>query len=159
MVLHEGNRCLQRFHGFRFMGHYRFLSLALGLNVEVDFGVGAGPKRQSHDETDGYLTHNLVLSLQSILVFLEYFDVIVQETEEAQPYGCGNHEQQVDVAHTAQEDYRYQNGYDKDDTTHSRHAFLLRSERVDRGVALCLRNVSPLHEFDETFTKPCGNDE
>ena len=141
------------------MNHLRLLPLVHDLHILADKRVGTGPEHKSHDETDADLSHNLVFTLQSFLVLAENLDVVVHETEESEPYGGDEHQDEVDVAHAAKQQGRNQDGNDDDDAAHGGNAFLGSSERVDGFVALRLGDVLALHELDEPFTEPGRNDQ
>ena len=46
---------------------------------------------------DGYLSDNFIFTLQSFLVVLEYLNEVIHTTEETQPNGCDNHQEQIDI--------------------------------------------------------------
>ena len=141
------------------MFHHNFL---IGLHLTnglTHHGIRTEPERQTHNEADRHLTHNLIHALQAFLVTFENLDIVIQETQEAQPDGGDNHEQQIDVTHTTQQNHRHQDRDDDDDTTHRRHAFLRHAKGVDGRIALCLKDLTTLHELDEVLAKPSGNDQ
>ena len=159
VVLHEWNRGLQRFHGFRFMRDHRFDTLFLGRDVLMDDGIRAEPERQTDNQSDRHLSHNLIFALQSFFVATENLDVVVEEAQESKPHGSADHEQQIDVAHTAQQQHGYQNTHSDDDTTHRGHTNFLLSEGVNASVAGGLGNLAAFHVFDEAFAEPSRDEQ
>ena len=155
MALEERNRCLQRFPCFRTVFHHGLLSLAFDGEVLVHLHVRRSPEHQTHDETDAHLSHNLVLTLQAFLVALENLDEVVHAAQETQPYGGDDHQDEIDVAQTSQQNHRNEDSKDDDDTTHRRHANLLHSKRVDAGIALGLSDLLVFEILDEFLAKPC----
>ena len=154
MSLEERNRGLQRFPCFRAVFHHGFLALAVDGEVLVHLHVGRSPEHQAHDESDTHLSHNLVFTLQALLVALENLDEVVHTAQEAEPYGGDDHQDEIDVAQTSQQNHRNEDGKDDDDTTHRRHAYLLHSKRVDAGIALGLSDLLAFEILDEFLAKP-----
>ena len=76
------------------------LTLALKHDVLIGLHVGRSPKHQSDNQSDAYLTHNLVLAFQSFLVAMEDLDVVVHAAEKAQPHRGDEHQNQIDIAQT-----------------------------------------------------------
>ena len=133
------------------------LVLLRNVDILADHGIRTQPQRQSDDKTYRQLTDNLVAAFQSFFVLAEYLDIVVHKAQESQPYRGDNHQQQIDVAHTSQQDNGYQDGDNDDDTAHGRNALLLNAKRVDAWIACGLSNVTALHPLDEVFTKPSRN--
>ena len=73
-----------------FHHHLRAVHL-LHAQILVYFGVRTQPQHQSHDESDAYLSHDLELARQSLLVVAENLDVVVESAEESQPYRRDDH--------------------------------------------------------------------
>ena len=141
------------------MLYHRLLSLALDGEVLVHLHVWRSPEYQTNDEADTNLSYDFIFALQSLFVALENLDEVIHSTEETEPYGGDEHQDQIDVAQSAEQQYRYENGQDDDDTTHGRNADLLYAERVDAGIALGLGNLLALEVLDELLAKPCRDDE
>ena len=154
MVLNERNGCLQRLHRLFLVFDHNLLILLWHVDILSDHHVGTQPERQTHDKADTHLTYNLVFTLQSVFVAAEYLDIIIEESKESQPDRSGNHEDNVGVAHTTEQDDRNQDADDDDDTTHRRHTFLLYSEGIDLRIAFCLEILLTLHPTDKLLTKP-----
>ena len=76
-------------------------------NILADNCIGTKPKGQAYYKTNGNLSYYLIDAFQSILVLTENLDIIVHKTKEPKPDGSYNHQQQVDVTHTSQQQYRY----------------------------------------------------
>ena len=156
MSFHERYRRLERLAGLAAVLHHHLLSvLALNGKVLVDLGIGRGPQHQTHNESDAHLAHNLVFALQAFLVALEDLDEVVHAAEQPQPHGGDDHQDEIDIAQTAQQQHGNQDGHDDDDTAHRWHANLLHAERIDLGVALGLGDLLALEVLDEVLTKPC----
>ena len=154
MVLDKGDSGHQRLHGLRLVLYHQFLVLLLYGDVLAHYGIGTEPQGQTDDKANGHLAHNLIPALQTFLVAAEYLDVVVHETEEAQPHGGHQHQDDVDVADTGKQQYGYEDGDDDDDAAHSGYALLLDAEGVDSRVALRLVNLLTAHVLDEILTKP-----
>ena len=158
VVLHEGDGGLQRFHGFRLVSDNGLDALLFGGNILMDDSIGTEPERQAHNESNADLTYNLVLALQTVLVLAENLDIVVEEAEEAQPDGGADHQQQVDVAHAAQQQHGHKDADGDDDATHCGHTDLLFAEGIDALVAGCLGNLTTLHVLDEALAEPCRDE-
>ena len=94
-------------------------------------------------------------SRQAFLVAAEDFDVVVHAAEEAEPERRDNHQYEVDVAHTAQQQHGHEYGYDDDYATHRRHSDFLNAEGVNLGVALCLGDLLAFEVLDKLLAEPC----
>ena len=140
------------------MLHYRFLSLSLDGEVLVHLDIRWSPEHQTYDEPDSYLTHDLVFAFQSFLVTLEYLDEVVHASQESQPYGGDDHQDEVDVAQTTQQEHRDEDCHDDDDTAHRRDANLLDTEWVDAGITLRLGDLLAFQILDELLAKPGWDD-
>ena len=92
---------LQRFAGLGAVLDDHLLTLTLEHDVLVGLHVGRGPEHESDNQSDAYLTDNLVLAFQTFLVAVEDLDVVVHAAEEAQPHRSDEHQNQIDVAQTA----------------------------------------------------------
>ena len=79
MVLHKGYGGLQRLHRLRLMLHYNLLILLVFADILTDNSIRAEPQRQADDKTYRHLAHDLVLTLQAVLVFAEHLDIVVEE--------------------------------------------------------------------------------
>ena len=160
VVLQEGDGRLQALHRLTLMLHHHFLPLVLlERDILAHHRIGTEIEHQAHNQADAHLAHNLVLALQSLLVSAENLDVVVHETEETQPQGSGNHEDEVDIAHSAQEQHGHQDGHHDDDAAHGGHTLLLHTEGVDGGVTLHLRDIPAVHILDELLSKPRRDDQ
>ena len=101
------------------------------------------------------MSDDLPFTFQTILVATEYLDVVIQESEESQPYGRDDHENQVDIPDTPEQEHGYQYADNDDDATHGGNTLLLHAKGIDARVAFSLKDLSPFHPFDELFTEPC----
>ena len=137
------------------MFYHYFVALLLVYQILVHLHVGRCPQYESNDESDAHLTYNLVTALESFLVVAEYLDEVVHTAKESQPYGCDNHQKQIYVAQTSEQQYRDEYRYDDDDAAHRRYADFLYSERIDRGVALRLCDLLLLKKLYEFLAEPC----
>ena len=149
---------MQRLHRFFLMLYHNLLVL-LHIDILSNHSIRTQPQRQTYDETDAHLPHNLVFSFQAILITAEYLDVVVKETQKAQPYSGDNHQDDIDVPDTAKQERRHQNTNDDDDATHGRHTFLLYPKGIYTRITLCLKDFPTLHPLDEPFTKPGGDEQ
>ena len=141
------------------LDHDLLTVLALNRQVLIHLHVGRSPKHETDDETDRDLTHDLVLALQAFLVTAEDLDKVVQASEEAEPHRGDDHQDEIDVPQSAEQQHRDEDGDDDDDTTHRRHPDLLDTERVDLSVALRLRDLLALQELDELLAEPSRDNE
>ena len=139
--------------------YHRLLSLAFDGEVLVHLHVWRSPEHQTYDEADTNLSYDFVFALQSLFVALENLDEVIHTTEETKPYGGDDHQNQIDVAQSAEQQYRYEDGQDDDDATHGWDTDLLYAEWVDAGIALGLGNLLALEVLDELLAKPCRDDE
>ena len=140
------------------MLHYHFLPLTLYGQVFVHLHVWACPKHNAHYQANAYLSHYFVASLQSLLVVMEDLDEIVHSAQEAKPYRSDNHQDEIDVAHTSQQQYRHKYGKNNDDTAHGWHTNLLYAKRIYRGISLGFSNLLALQVFDEFLAEPSRDD-
>ena len=81
--------------------HFGVLRLLHISTVFTDNSIGTEPQGDSYNEAYRHLSDNLVFSFQTVLVLLENLDVVIHESQESQPDSGNDHEQQIDVAHTA----------------------------------------------------------
>ena len=125
----------------------------------MDLGIGAEPQHQSDNQTYEHLADELIGRPQAVLALLDDLDVVVEKTQQAQPQCRADHEQQVDVAHTTQQEHGHEYGDGDDDAAHGGHAFLLFAVGVDRRITRCLADVSAAHVLDELLAEPCRDDE
>ena len=160
MALHKRDGGLERLGGLcAMLDDHLLVGLTLDGEVFVDFGIRTAPQDKPHDKSDAQLSHNLEFAGQTFLVVTEYLDVVVEKTEKSQP-NCGdNHQDEIDVAHTTEQNHRYKDGHDDDDATHRRHTNLLHAKGVDLHVALCLADLFALEKLDELFAEPCRDDQ
>ena len=68
----------------------------------------------------------------------EYLDIVVHAAQETEPHRGDDHQYEIDVAQTAQQEYGYEQRNDDDDAAHGGHANLVNAEGVYLGVALRL---------------------
>ena len=137
----------------------KLVMLAFDGEVLVHLHVWRSPEHQTYDEADTNLSYDFVFALQSLFVALENLDEVIHSTEETKPYGSDDHQDQIDVAQSAEQQYRYEDGQDDDDATHGWDTDLLYAEWVDAGIALGLGNLLALEVLDELLAKPCRDDE
>ena len=137
------------------MLHHEFLSLAFVDEVLVHLHIGRCPQHKTHDESDAHLSHNLVTTFQSFLVVAEYLYEVVHATQEAEPQRGDNHQDEVDVAQTTEQQHWHEDRDDDYHTTHRRHTNLLYAKRIDACIACCLRNLLALQILDKLLAKPC----
>ena len=128
-------------------------------HVLVHHHVGAEPQHQSHDEANAHLSHNLILAFQAFLVLAVDLDVVVAKSQESQPHGGDDHENDVDVAHASQQQHRQEDGGDNHKAAHRWCSHLFLSKWVDAGIALSLANLALAHVVDELLTQPCREHE
>ena len=115
-------------------------------------------EHHTHERSECELRHELISRLESVLVSLEFFPVVV-ESEQSEPEERDEQEDDIDVAEFSEEQDRHEDGEDDDHSTHRRHPFLLDSIRVDFLIA-CFLDVSfPLHVGDELLAEPKRQDE
>ena len=157
MVLDEGDCGLERFLGFLLVLHHHFTPLFLHFKVEIGLHIGRQPEHQTHDKTYAHLSHNLVFALQTLLVVLENLYKIVHSTEKTEPYGGDNHQQQINVAQSTEQEHRHKQCHDDYYAAHRRHSNLIHSPRVELLVALRLGNLLALEVLDEMLSEPCGD--
>ena len=75
-----------------------FLPILIGyLKVQVGFDIWRCPKNQANDKSNGYLSDNLIFTLQSFLIVLENLNEVIHTAEETQPNGSDNHQEQIDI--------------------------------------------------------------
>ena len=157
VVLEERNGGFQRFHRL-FLMFDDGLLLRCFLRHRHIFAhhcIGAQVEHNAHNEPYRHLAHNFVFAFQSFFVAAENLDVVVEKSQKSQPQGGDNHQDEVNVAHAAQQQHGHQYGNDDDDAAHRRYAFFLGAEGIDGGVACRLGYFLPLHKLDEVLAKPC----
>ncbi len=159
VAFHERNGRFQRFHRLRLVRDDGFHAVFLGGDVLVNLRIGTQPKRQAHNQANRHLSHDFPLAFQSVFVPAKHFDIVVEEAEEPQPNRRDNHQQQVDVAHSPEQQHGYENRHGNDDAAHRRHAHFLLAEGVDAAVAGSLSNFLALHILDKPLAKPCRNEQ
>ncbi len=81
---------------------------------------------EAHDRTDDdaqpHLADDLEAAFEALLVFAEYFDVVVGEAQQAEPHGGYDHELDIDVAQVAEEYDRHEHRAQDDHAAHRRGA-------------------------------------
>ena len=137
------------------MDHLSYLVIVLYLYILPDDGIGAQKERQPHDKSQTQLPDKLYLGIEPVLAFLEIFDIVVGKAQNAQPDGCDNHQDEIDVAQAAKQQYGHKHGNDDDDATHGRHAEFVHAVRINLRITLRLGDVAALHEPDEVTAEPC----
>ncbi len=105
------------------------------------------------------MSDNLIFPFQTVFVLAENLDIVIHESQESQPYGGDNHQQQVDITHTTQEQDGNEDRHNDDDTSHRGNPFLLHAKGVDAYVTCRLGDISTFHPLDEPLSKPCGDDQ
>ena len=119
VVLDKGNGGFGGLDGLAFVDHFHAgLAAARDFHVLADYGIGTKIKRQAHDETNDHLPEYLIATCKSFLVLAEYLDVVIEEAQGSEPYGCDNHQYHIDIAQTPQEQTGHENGHDNNDATH-----------------------------------------
>src|SRR5262249_22486155 len=100
VVLKKGYRCLCRLH----MGHGGCLRHGKGRldglfsdDFLPDHDIAVEIQRESHDEADSHLTHNLESARKALLVLLKDLDVVVEKPDHPQADGGDGEEDDVDV--------------------------------------------------------------
>ena len=159
VVLQEGYRGLKRFLGFTLVLHHHLLALALHCHILAHHSVRTEKEHQPDNQSDGHLTHYLVFTFQSLLVASEYLYIVVEKTEEAEPYRSHYHENKIDITHTPQQQHRHEYRNHNDNASHSGHTLLLHAKGVDACVALHLGDVATLHVLDKLLAKPCRDNQ
>ena len=101
--LEEGNGGLGRLYRIGFVDHLSYLVIVLYLYILPDDGIGAQKERQPHDKSQTQLPDKLYLGIEPVLAFLEIFDIVVGKAQNAQPDGCDNHQDEIDVAQAAKQ--------------------------------------------------------
>ena len=157
MVLDERDGGVERLDRLRFVFYHNLLILLFYIHILTNHHIRTQPKHQAYDEADTYLSHNLVLTLQSVFVALEYLDVIVQESQESQPYRRDNHQDDIGVTHSAEQKHRYEDTHDDNDTSHRGHSLLFYSKGIDTRIAFRLEDAPTFHPLDELLAKPGGD--
>ena len=169
MVLHEGDRRLQTLHRLLLMLHHcsrrlcinrlflRYLCYLWLIQRLAHNGIGTQPQRQTYDETDTHLSHNLPFTFQTVFVTTEDLDIVIEESQESQPNGSNDHQDDVNVSDTAEQQHRHEDADDDDDAAHRGNTLLLNAEGVDARIALRLEDLPALHPLDEPLTEPRGN--
>ena len=172
VVLHEGDGGLGRF--LRFVAGVCGHRVALlcrrvrivrpdvhhgrfGLRLLDDDDVAAEAHDRADDDAESHLADYLESALEPLLVFAEYLDVVVGETEQAEPYGRHYHELDIDVAQVAEEYYRDEHGSEDYQSSHrGGSAFLHLSFQTE--VANLFAYLVPPEPFDYLFAED-GADE
>ena len=131
MVLDEGDGGLQRLHSLTLMLDHNLMIRLLNIYVLTNHGIGTQPERQSHDEPDTHLSHNLIFTFQAIFVAAEYLDVIIKESQESQPQRSDNHQDKIDITHTSQKNDRHKNSNNDDNASHGGYTFFLHTKRIN----------------------------
>ena len=109
---------LQRLACLSPVSHHEFMPLFLVCQVLVHLHIRRSPQHESHDESDAHLTDNLVAALKSFLVVAEYLDEVVHASKESQPYSGDDHQEQINVAQTSEQQHRNEYRDNDYDATH-----------------------------------------
>ena len=86
-----------------------YFLIILGLvNTLTYYDVRTQPERQSDDETDTNLSYDLVFAFQTFFIAFEDLDIIIKESKESEPDSGDNHQYEIGIAYTSEQQYRYQ---------------------------------------------------
>ena len=116
----------------------------------------------SYDKSKTYLTYNLELALQALLVVAEDLDVVIEKTDNTAPKGGHKEQNGVDIVQAGKQQHRNNNSEQNDNTAH-RRCSLLCELPLQAEVTNILANLVALQCSDNTLTaedddKQCGND-
>ena len=153
VVLEEGDGGLGRLCRLALVNNLGSrIGSTLHLDIFADNRIVAQIERETHDDAKAYLTDDLELAVQALLIALEHLDIVVGKAQGAQPYRGDKHENHIYIVETAEQqawdEYRCQD----DDTTHRGSAYLLHTEGVDARIALRLGNLLALEHIDKVLT-------
>ena len=132
-------------------------SVLLYLDVFSDHHIGAQVEGESDNQSQTDLSDNFEFAVQTFLVFPEHFDVIIQKSQRAEPYGGYQHQNHVDVMELAQQQAWNEYGHDNDDSSHCRHSHLVDVERINGCVTLRFGDLLPFQHIDEILSEDCRN--
>ena len=127
------------------------------MNVFVDLHRRTETQGEAYDQTKQDLTAKLDSGFDAVFLFLEGFDVVVREPNDAKDESGDDHQDGVDAVKLTHQQYGDQDGCDDDDATHGRDANLLGVIRVDGSIALGLNDFFTLQHLDEPVAKPYRN--
>ena len=63
---------------------------------------------QSDNQSEPYLSDHFETAFQPFLMLPEYFDIVIGETDQSQPYCRNNHQLDIDIIQTGEQKYRNQ---------------------------------------------------
>ena len=63
---------------------------------------------QSDNQSEPYLSDHFETAFQPFLMLPEYFDIVIGETDQSQPYCRNNHQLDIDIIQTGEQKYRDQ---------------------------------------------------
>ena len=99
VVLHKGDGGLRGFNGLALVLYHHLMTCAIfHLYVFAHHNVGAQIHGETHHESQSHLSHNLEFAFQAILVVSRQFQIVVGETEAAEPDGGEEHEEHIHIA-------------------------------------------------------------
>ena len=120
----------------------------LHLHFLPDYYVIVETYGQSHDEAEHDLENQLAPFAHAFLVMLEDLDVVVCESDSAAPESGEYQQLRINIGQVAEEQCRYADGKQDDDSSHCRSAFLLHLP-LQSEVADCLADLLFLEPMDD----------
>src|SRR5262245_52758984 len=115
-------------------------------------------KGRADDKTYPYLSEHFELPMQTFFIFFEDFDVIVKETDQAQPNRSDQHDDDVHIVQLGQQQ-RWNN--DRGDHDHSSHRgsslFLLFTGQTQ--ITDGLSYLLPVQNGNDPSAEDQGNDQ
>ena len=159
VLLDEGYGCLR---GLDVLGLVDYLFYFVGGGVDylvvlADYDVGGKEHRKAHDKSQAHLPYDLGFAAHAVLVVAGDFQIIVGETQGAEPYGGHQHQNHVDIAQFAYKQTGNYGGQDDDDAPHRRGAGLLHlplqaevaHDFADLHLLQPVDDLAPEHQGDE----------
>lgn len=86
----------------------------MAVELLFDDHLRAEPHDQAHDNAQAHLSDNLETTVEPLFVLAEYLDIVVQETDQPEPHGRNDHQQDVDVGQVAEQQDRDQDRREDD---------------------------------------------
>ena len=133
--------------------HHNLCTLLSVGHVLTHHCIRTCPECESYYQSEGSLTDELVDRSESVFCHL-HLDVIVCKAYCSEPDGGDKHQNHVDITQSSEEKAWHNGGYEDDDASHCRDAFLSYIIRINGFIALGLSDIVSLHPFDEVLAKP-----
>ena len=156
VVLDERYGGLGGLHILRGVHDDGFLRFGLNyLHILAHRYIRAKPHGEAHNQAEAHLSHNFEAAFHAVLVVTMNLQIVVKETERAEPYRGHEHQSHVDVAQIAHEQTRHKNRHDYYDATHGGGAFF-RHLALKAKIADYLAHLHQLQTVYYPAPEHCG---